>query len=90
MKVKDGSSSAGKRVLIDDQQRVTALMAALLGQMVVTKDYDEVRIRIAFNPLEEKFELSNPATGRLESRPSLLRSLPAGQTAKKREANGSP
>lgn len=61
VKLKDGSSSAGKRVLIDGQQRVTALMAALLGLQVVTKDYDKVRIRIAFNPLEEKFEVSNPA-----------------------------
>ena len=61
VKLKDGSSSAGKRVLIDGQQRVTALMAALLGQPVVTKDYDKVRIRIAFNPLEQKFEVSNPA-----------------------------
>ncbi len=61
VKLKDGSSSAGKRVLIDGQQRVTALMAALLGQQVVTKDYEKVRIRIAFNPLEEKFEVTNPA-----------------------------
>lgn len=61
VKLKDGSSSAGKRVLIDGQQRVTALMAALLGQRVVTKDYESVRIRIAFNPIEEKFEVSNPA-----------------------------
>src|SRR5438477_3599161 len=61
VKLKDGSSSAGKRVLIDGQQRVTALMAALLGQQVVTKDYEKVRIRIAFNPLEERFEVSNPA-----------------------------
>jgi hypothetical protein len=61
VKLKDGSSSAGKRVLIDGQQRVTALMAALLGEHVVTKDYERVRIRIAFNPLEEKFEVSNPA-----------------------------
>jgi hypothetical protein len=61
VKLKDGSSAAGKRVLIDGQQRVTALMAALLGQHVVTKDYERVRIRIAFNPLEQKFEVSNPA-----------------------------
>ncbi len=61
VKLKDGTSSAGKRVLIDGQQRVTALMAALLGQQVVTKDYEKVRIRIAFNPLDEKFEVSNPA-----------------------------
>lgn len=61
VKLKDGSSSAGKRVLIDGQQRVTALMAALLGQQVVTKDYEHVRIRIAFHPLDERFEVSNPA-----------------------------
>jgi uncharacterized protein with ParB-like and HNH nuclease domain len=28
---------------------------------VLTRDYETVRIRIAFNPLEEKFEVSNPA-----------------------------
>jgi hypothetical protein len=62
VKLKDGSSSAGKRVLIDGQQRVTALMAALLGQQVVTKDYEKARIRIAFNPLEQRFEVSNVTT----------------------------
>lgn len=62
VKLKDGSSAAGKRVLIDGQQRVTALMAALLGMQVVTKDYERVRIQIAFNPLEERFEVSNATT----------------------------
>jgi len=61
VKLKDGSPSAGKRILIDGQQRVTALMAALLGREVLTKDYETVRIRIAFNPIEEKFEVRNPA-----------------------------
>jgi hypothetical protein len=61
VKLKDGTTSAGKRILIDGQQRVTALMAALLGMEVMTKDYERVRIRIAFHPLEEKFEVSNPA-----------------------------
>jgi len=61
VKLKDGSSSQGKRVLIDGQQRVTALMASLLAQYVVTKDYEQVRIRIAFNPLEERFEVANAA-----------------------------
>jgi len=61
VRLKDGSPSAGKRILIDGQQRVTALMAALLGQEVLTKDYETVRIRIAFHPQEEKFEVSNPA-----------------------------
>jgi uncharacterized protein with ParB-like and HNH nuclease domain len=48
VKLKDGTSSAGKRILIDGQQRVTALMASLLAHEVVTKDYDKVRIRIGF------------------------------------------
>lgn len=61
VRLKDGSSSSGKRILIDGQQRVTALMAALLGREVLTKDYETVRIRIAFHPVEEKFEVSNPA-----------------------------
>ncbi len=61
VKLKDGSTSAGKRILIDGQQRVTALMASLLGIEVLTSDYDTVRIRIAFNPQTETFEVANPA-----------------------------
>lgn len=61
VKLKDGSTSAGKRILIDGQQRVTALMASLLGIEVLNGDYESVQIRIAFNPLEETFEVSNPA-----------------------------
>jgi hypothetical protein len=61
VKLKDGTPSAGKRILIDGQQRVTALMAALLGREVLTKDYETINIRIAFHPQEERFEVSNPA-----------------------------
>jgi len=61
VKLKDGTPAAGKRILIDGQQRVTALMAALLGQEVLNDDYETRRIQIAFNPQEEKFEVSNPA-----------------------------
>lgn len=61
VRLKDGTPSAGKRILIDGQQRVTALMAALLGREVLTKDYETVRIRIAFHPQLERFEVANPA-----------------------------
>ncbi len=64
VKLKDGSTSEGKKILIDGQQRVTALMAAILGQEVLTKDYKKTRIIIAFNPLNDaakRFEVSNPA-----------------------------
>jgi hypothetical protein len=61
VRLKDGTSAAGKRILIDGQQRVTALMASLLSREVLTKDYETVRIRIAFHPQEERFEVANPA-----------------------------
>jgi len=61
VKLKDGTSSSGKRILIDGQQRVIALMASLLGREVFTKDYQRVRIRIAFHPGERRFEVTNPA-----------------------------
>ena len=61
VKLKDGTPSAGKRILIDGQQRVTALMAALLGREVLTKNYETLRIRIAFHPQDERFEVTNPA-----------------------------
>jgi hypothetical protein len=64
VRLKDGTTSAGKRILIDGQQRVTALMAALLGEEVTTKEYDRVRIRIAFLPSEKRFEVFNPAIAR--------------------------
>ncbi len=61
VKLKDGSLSEGKKILIDGQQRITALTAAILGQYVVNKKYQKVKIKIAFNPLDEKFEVQNPA-----------------------------
>jgi hypothetical protein len=64
LRLKDGTLSTGKRILIDGQQRVTALMTALLGREVLNKDYKSVRIRIAFNPQEECFEVFNQAIGK--------------------------
>jgi hypothetical protein len=61
VKLKDGKVAEGKKVLIDGQQRITALTTAILGQPVVNHEYKRERIVIAFNPLEEKFEVSNPA-----------------------------
>lgn len=61
VKLKDGTKSDGKKILIDGQQRVTALTAAVLGQKVLNKDYKHVRIQIAFHPTEQKFEVINPA-----------------------------
>ena len=61
VRLKDGTTASGKMILIDGQQRVTALTAAILGQQVVNKNYKRVRIAIAFHPIEERFEVQNPA-----------------------------
>jgi len=61
VKLKNGELSAGKKVLIDGQQRITALTAAVVGQRVLNQNYKEVNIRISFNPLNEKFDVFNKA-----------------------------
>ena len=61
VRLKDGTISQWKSVLIDWQQRITALRAAILWEQIVDKDYRKKRIIIAFNPLEERFETMTPA-----------------------------
>ncbi|MDN4075137.1 GmrSD restriction endonuclease domain-containing protein [Fictibacillus terranigra] len=60
-KLKDGTTSTGKKILIDGQQRITAITAALLSMEVVGSDYKKKKVKIAFNPIEERFEVLNPA-----------------------------
>lgn len=50
LKLKDGSLSKGQKILIDGQQRVTALMTSLLGITVLDDEYKERVIKIAYNP----------------------------------------
>ena len=68
VKVKGGGTAEGKKVLIDGQQRVTAIMAALAGQQVLNEDYELGRIKIAFNPLydgeDSPFEVLTPIIDR--------------------------
>ena len=61
VKLKDGSSSMGKKILIDGQQRITALRAAILGETVKNRDYADVRIQVAYNPIERRFATFNAA-----------------------------
>ena len=46
------------QVIVDGQQRLTSLYAVVKGVPVVRSNYNEERIRIAFNPVEEKFEVT--------------------------------
>ena len=60
IRLKDGKVSSGKKILIDGQQRITAIQAAVVGQEVVDATYKKKRIIIAFNPIEERFEVCTP------------------------------
>lgn len=64
VKLKDGTTATGKKVLIDGQQRITALAAAIVGQEVLDNHYKWRRIAIAFNPIDEAFEVANSANQR--------------------------
>lgn len=61
VKTKSGDTARGKTLIIDGQQRLTALRAAVLGEAVVNKRYKKVHIKIAFHPFEIKFETQTPA-----------------------------
>ena len=59
-KLKGGQVAAHQQILIDGQQRITALRAAVAGLPVINKRYKPVRILIAFNPITEEFATLTP------------------------------
>ncbi|MEV7632923.1 DUF262 domain-containing protein [Microbacterium sp. NPDC089318] len=58
--LKGGEVAAHQQILIDGQQRITALRAAVAGLSVINKRYQSIRIRIAFNPITEEFATLTP------------------------------
>lgn len=58
--LKDGQIAQHQQILIDGQQRVTALRAAVAGLPVVDNHYKKQNITIAFNPLTGEFETVTP------------------------------
>lgn len=65
VKLKDGQVSQGKEVLIDGQQRITALMTSIVGVPIIDQSYRKRTMVIAFNPLakedEERFAVRSAA-----------------------------
>ncbi len=64
IQLRDGTVAGGRKVLIDGQQRITAMQAAILGEEVIDKNYERKRIVISFNPIIQKFETLNPSIER--------------------------
>jgi uncharacterized protein with ParB-like and HNH nuclease domain len=59
IRLKDGNISEGKKILIDGQQRVTALRAAIVGEYVINKEYKSIKIKISCKPQRHKQENSS-------------------------------
>ena len=51
-------------LIVDGQQRLTSLYAVLKGQEVIRENYEKTKIIIAFNPIENKFEVPDAAIRR--------------------------
>ncbi len=68
VRLKNGKMSEGEKLMIDGQQRVTALMTAIMGIEVIDADFKKKRIKISFNPLaneeneEERFKVQDNST----------------------------
>ncbi|MBW4513060.1 MAG: DUF262 domain-containing protein [Scytonematopsis contorta HA4267-MV1] len=59
-----GSNSKQKiplLLIVDGQQRLTSLYAVLKGRSVLTKDFQEVTIQIAFRPIDSTFAVADAA-----------------------------
>ena len=54
----------GSMQVIDGQQRLTSLYAVLKGLPVWREDYSKERIRIAFNPISQRFDVPTPVIER--------------------------
>jgi len=54
MRLKNGNISQGEKIMIDGQQRTTALMTAILGYEVINAKFEKKAIRISFNPLADE------------------------------------
>ncbi len=51
-------------LVVDGQQRLTALFAVMKGREITDQRYRHRRLRIGFHPLEERFEVTNSAIRR--------------------------
>ena len=57
----DDKQAVPSLLIVDGQQRLTSLYAVITGTPVVRKDYSEGRLRIAFRPDDQRFEVTDAA-----------------------------
>ena len=76
----DSKQLSPNLVIVDGQQRLTSLYAVIKGISVVRSNYKSEKIRIAFNPLEEVFEVTSAAIERDKSFIPDISELWSGET----------
>jgi len=57
----DKKQKPPRLVIVDGQQRLTSLYAVIKNIAVLRENFESEQIQIAFNPLEEKFEVADAA-----------------------------
>jgi uncharacterized protein with ParB-like and HNH nuclease domain len=57
----DQKQKVARLLIVDGQQRLTSLYAVMKAEPIINKDYKTQRVKIGFHPLNERFEVSNPA-----------------------------
>ncbi|MCX7879188.1 MAG: DUF262 domain-containing protein [Ignavibacteria bacterium] len=67
VKLKDGTTSFGRRIVIDGQQRISAILTAVRGKEVLDSEYNLKRIKISFHPIKRIFEVWNYAIAKDKS-----------------------
>jgi len=60
----DRKQKAPVLLIVDGQQRLTSLYAVMRGAPVIDESFRATRIRLAFHPFEQRFEVTNPAIER--------------------------
>lgn len=66
-------------LIIDGQQRLTALFAVMKNQEILTPDYEKKKIKIAFKPIDTTFKVGDAATDRDPEYIADLSSLWSGE-----------
>lgn len=59
-----GKQKSPRLMIVDGQQRLTSLYAVIKGESVLRSNFEREAIQIAFNPLEERFEVTDAAIRR--------------------------
>jgi hypothetical protein len=63
----DAKQLAPNKVIVDGQQRLTSLYAVMRGIPVIRENFSTEKIEIAFNPIDERFEVADAAIRRDKS-----------------------